>query len=302
MPVRQGMAIAYLAIAGFCLLSAVRDVASEVYFKNRLYEAGPVFVLFVFSIVTQGCAALSFLVSSAPSARQIFSKSTLGALLWLNIFTFAAFILYFLAIGSPIGASVNSFIDYGSGPIFTAIVGMVLTGERLNRFFAWSAFVSFIGVVILSAPRLQLADVSVLWLLGLVMALLSSLCGAFYVVYFKILLQAGLAKSAIIFLRLIMTTLGLGTVLVVRPELFRADIFAEIAVLGIFGFAAPLFLTLTILQRVTISAYAMLLFLVPVLTYLLSGALGYGRLFYSDLLAAGLIFYCVAFFERTRIR
>lgn len=298
MPIIQERVTAYLALVGFCLLSSIRDVVSEVFFKDRVYGASPVFVLFVYSLVTQVIAALLFLAPSVSrSVKTIPFRKIRGDLFWLNFFTFVAFALYFFAIDSPIGASVNSFVDYGSGPIFTAVVAVFLAGERLNKIFAWSAAVSLIGIVILAMPRLQAGGVSLLWLFGLAIALLSSLSGAFYRVYFKILLQMGLAKSAVVFLRLIATTLVLGVVLLLRPDLFRADILVETVVIGILGFALPLFLVLTILQRVTISHYAMLLFLVPAMTYAFSAALGYGHFFVSDIVAAVLIFAGVGLYE-----
>src|ERR1700684_519848 len=136
----SGRTTAYLAFAGFCILSSCRDVLSEILFKDQQYDASPVFVLFVYSAVTQAVAVAVFvsrLVSGDLNPRPSL-RSACKEILLLNFFTLAAFLLYFVAIDSPVGAAVNSFVDYGSSPIFTAMVGILLMQERLDRIFVWS--------------------------------------------------------------------------------------------------------------------------------------------------------------------
>jgi drug/metabolite transporter (DMT)-like permease len=277
--------IAYVAFAAFCLLSSVRDVISEIFFKNRLYEASPVFVLFVYGAVAQLIAAAFFFAESSPGElRKISFRSMWKELLWLNVFTLSAWIFYYLAIATPLGAALTSFVEYGSGPIFLAIVGVLVAGEPIKGTFAWSATASLAGIAILAAPRFQLDNVSWPWILGLSLALLTGLSSAFYRVCFKLLLEIGLAKSAIVFLRLIGMTLFLGAYLCFRPDKFRGDLLLPLAVVGALTFALPLFLMLTVLRRIPIVNYAMLLFCVPATTYILAGLFGYGSFFASDLI------------------
>ena len=150
----------------------------------------------------------------------------------------------------------------------------------------------------LAVPRLHGGPISLLWILGLVIALASSLSSAFYRVYFKVLLQKGLLKSTIVFFRLIGITLVLGGVLLVRPELFRADILAKTALIGLFWiwrfqFSRCLAQSSVCQCAVTRCCY----FFLPALTYALSAALGYGRFYMSDLLAGGLLLLGVAAHE-----
>jgi drug/metabolite transporter (DMT)-like permease len=301
----EGRWIPYLAFAGFCVLSSARDVLSEAVFKDETSSASPVFVLFVYSVVTQIVAGAMLLGARAapeqkPEPKQIDGRGV--HFLWLNGFTLAAFLFYFLAINSPLGAAMNSFVDYGSSPIFTAIVGALLAGERLDKAFAASALISFGGIVILSAPRVYLEQFSWLWMAGFAFALLSSVSSAFYRVYFRLLLVGGTSKSAVIFVRLCGLTLALGAILLIRPELFRVDLLAETALLGLLGFAAPLFLSLTIIQRLTLRSFAMLLFAVPALTFLLSASAGYARFFPSDIVAAALTIFGLVLHERHNSR
>jgi drug/metabolite transporter (DMT)-like permease len=289
--------IAYISFAAFCVLSASRDVISEAFFKDHTYDASPVFVLFVYSVVTQ-CVAGAILLAgrSGQGAKHIVRHGS--DFLWLNAFTLAAFLFYFLAINSPLGAAINAFVDYGSSPAFTAIVGAMLAHERLDRTFALSAVASVIGIVILSAPRVYIEQFSFLWMTGLALSLLSSIASAFYRVYYKLLLVSGATKSSVIFGRLFGVTVVLGTILLIRPELFRIDLLGETAILGLIGFTLPLFLTLTIIQRVTIRSFAILLFSVPALTFVLSASVGYAHFFVSDIVAAALAVVAIVFHER----
>lgn len=282
---------AYLAFAGFCVLSSSRDVLSEFLFKDQSYSASPVFVLFVYSVATQVVAAITFLAGLVFDARRptFLVRGVWKEILLLNFFTLTAFVLYFIAIDSPVGAAVNSFVDYGSSPIFVAIVGAVLLGERLDKTFVWSAAAASVGIIIFASRRLQGETLSLFWVLGLIVALLSSLSSAFYRVYFKVLLEAGASKSVIVFTRLIGVTLLLGAILLLRPELFRYDMLAKTVLIGVLGVAIPLFLALGAIQRLQVRSYAMLLFLLPASTYLLSAVFGYGRFYGSDLLACGLM-------------
>jgi len=290
---------AYLAFAGFCILSSSRDVLSEILFKDQVYDASPIFVLFVYSVVTQAVAAIALLIGFILGVNKpVFPlRRAWKEVLLLNLFTLTAFLFYFAAIDSPLGASLNSFVDYGSSPIFVAIVGAILIGEHLDRIFAWSAAAASIGIIVFATPRLRGEALSALWMAGLILALLSSLSSAFYRVYFKVLLEKGLSKSMIVFTRLIGLTLLLGAILLQRPELFRSDILAKTALIGVLGVAIPLFLVLGAIQRLAVRSYAMLLFLLPVSTYALSAVLGYGRFYMSDLFAGGLMLCGVAVHE-----
>jgi drug/metabolite transporter (DMT)-like permease len=292
----EGRTVAYVAFGAFCALSATRDVISEFLFKNGTYGASPIFVLFVYSIVTQCVAGIVLLPHLYRRPQNIIGPT--GEVLWLNGFTLAAFLFYFLAINSPVGAAANSFIDYGSSPVFTAILAALLAHERLDLTFAISAFISVCGIVALSVPRVTVEEYSLLWAAGLAFSLLSSLSSGFYRVYFRLLLARGMMKSAVIFFRLFGLTIVLGGVLLIKPELFRSDLLLETSILGLVGFTVPLFLSLTIIQRLTLRSFAMLLFALPAITFFLSAGLGYTRLFPTDIVAGALAIVGVVVYEK----
>jgi drug/metabolite transporter (DMT)-like permease len=291
--------VAYAAFGMFCVLSSCRDIVSEYFFKHDLYDASPIFVLFTYSVVTQFVATLVLCGTGITFFRTVALLSDLrNELLWLNFFTLMAFLFYFFAIKSPMGAGVNAFVDYGSGPIFTAFVGAFLLKQRLDIRFALCSSISVGGIALLSMPRLLSSDISLFWALGLLLALLSSLCSAFYRVYSKIALDKGMTIATIVLLRLSLVTLVLGGILIVQPDLFRLDLLLPTAIVGVVGFCLPLFLILTVIQRVTIPNFAMLLFLLPALTLSFSVGLGYTQFYVSDAVAAGLILLGVALYLR----
>jgi chloramphenicol-sensitive protein RarD len=291
-------AIAYGAFISFCILSSLRDSVSEALFKNTQFGASPLFVLFIYCVVTEIVAATFLLRQNARLiARGITFENLSSEIVLLNIFTLAAFLFYFLAISSPLGAALSAFVDYGINPILTAIVGAFFLQKRLNRHFIWSATASISGIVVLGLPRIEVDQVTLPWLIGLAMVVLSALSAAFFRLYFKILLQQGHSKSVIIFMRLIGLTVFLGIALAVRPDLFRSDLILETAAIGLLGFTLPLFLTLNILQRLELSNFAMLLFLYPALTFMISTILGYAQFYITDLIAFTVIGFGVIRYE-----
>src|SRR5690348_12761831 len=107
--------IVYAAFLAFCFLSSIRDVLSEIIFKHQSYDASPVFVLFVYSVVTQMVASATLIAMRTRSAKILLWPTEVKwqEIALLNLFTLAAFFFYFAAIQSPIGAALNAFIDYG---------------------------------------------------------------------------------------------------------------------------------------------------------------------------------------------
>ena len=73
------------------------------------------------------------------------------------------FSLLLFAIRSPLGAGLNAFVDYGSSPFFTATLGAFLIQDRLSKWFAISACISVLGVMVLALPRLILVEFSSAW-------------------------------------------------------------------------------------------------------------------------------------------
>ena len=81
---------------------------SEYLFKGQANEANPIFVLFIYSVVTQIVAFILIVAgaSSRPFVLDV-SKVVIVELCVVNVFTLSAFSLYFFAISTPVGAALK---------------------------------------------------------------------------------------------------------------------------------------------------------------------------------------------------
>lgn len=284
----------------FCCLSATRDVLSEVFLKKQEYQLSPVFILLIYSLTTQLIFGLHLLVRPrrVRTSNTLASRDTVLALALLNVFTVIAYTTYFLAIASPLGAGLNSFVDYGTTPLFTAITGALLLGEKLNKRFWYSATLGLSGVFLFSISRIS-SDLSMsfAWLLGLTYALVSSLSSAAYRVYSKQLLSVGMDKSQILFYRLFGVTISLSVYAYIGKEVVQVEAILPVLITGIIGFSLPLFLILYVLEHMEIRQFAILWFLLPLITYFVSFGFGYTDVYVLDALAAICIVLGVSSYE-----
>jgi hypothetical protein len=194
----------YVLFVVFCLLSAVRDVISESYLKHETERSSVFYVLFIYSIVAQVFAAALILLRRGRSI-SVGIKSVIWRRenILINIFTITAFLFYFLAISSPLGAALNAFVDYGLGPAAaTAAIAGLLVRERLSTAFFLSLVSSLFGIILFLIPRWEAQGVSILWFVGMTLAILNTLSGAVYHGYFKVLLNQNADRAEIMLLRL----------------------------------------------------------------------------------------------------
>ncbi len=292
--------LVYSVFVLFCLLSALRDTLSEALFKGARSGANPIFVQFVYSVSTQ-LLALAVIgaqrVLRKPSAPLHSPREAVKPLILVNIFTLVAHSTFFLAISSPLGAGLNSLVDYGASPVFTAFAGIIVLRTKLDKDFWKACRWSVLGIGVFGLGRVHDAALSTLWGAGLVLALVSSLCSGFYRIYLKLLMSEGANKAVVVFYRMIGSTLITGSILVARPDWFRADLLLPTGLVGLCGFALPLFLMLFVIQRLRVQSFAALLFLMPMLTYAFSVLTGYAHLHWSDVLGGLIIFAAVVCYE-----
>jgi len=263
------------ALLAFCVLSALRDVLSEDWLKRGEGDLSPVFLLFVYSVVTQVVAAGFRRTRWASSAEKTGRGRSHLDLALLNGFTLLGFLTFFLAIETDLGSAMNAFVDYGTSPIFTAIGGFLLVGQRVERAFWASSVVSICGIAVLIFERQHgVGTLNASVLLGVGYAITSAVSTAVCRVLFSRLLAEGRTKSEIMLHRMWALSATLGAVLLFRPELVRPDLALQIALLGLVGFTVPLFMVLVIAERLRIDQMANLFFLLPVITYLLAWTRG----------------------------
>jgi len=281
----------YILLFIFCALSAMRDVYSEFLFKGES-DLDPFYLLFVFSSITQivSGSGVVFQYARHTDRKFLFSRKDINGLLWVNFYTLIAYVTFFLAIDTDAGAGIISLVDYGSSPLLTALVAVFLLNIKLDRIYWLGALVGITGILMLFFNRIgdYQGPISVLWL-GIIFAIVSSLSSAFYRVYLKRLLNRGISKLAILFLRLFGVTFLLAGYLIVQPDAIDLEILPQLILLGLFSFTMPLLLILSVLQNTDIRHFSLLLFLIPAFTYLFSALLGHTEFFFLDILAAGFI-------------
>jgi drug/metabolite transporter (DMT)-like permease len=300
-PAMSRSMLAYVLFFIFCALSSLRDVLSERLFKLHGIGLSPVFVLFVYSVETQ---FIAFVIIAARHLRRDpdLVRSSLGELIALNVFTLIAYLTFFLAINTQLGAALNSFVDYGTGPVFTAIAGWVFLKERLNSRFVAAAMICSAGILLFAFPLIAQQRLTFNWCSGVLFALASSAAGAMYRIYYKMLLNQGVSKSAIVLYRLSGLSFVLGAILIFRPQMFRSQYLGQVATVGLVGFTGPLFLILFVLQKVRVAHFSIMLFLMPVLTYAFACWMKLTRPSLGDLAAGAVIFLGVAVYEMSRGR
>lgn len=282
----------YFAFLIFCLISSLRDVVSEYFFREKYVS--PLFVLFIFSVTTQAFSLLIYYFKRGKLLIRL-PKSSWADMIYLNTLTLLAFTLYFLAINSFIGAALNSIIDYGLTPIVTASVGCMFLGERLSYRYLLLFILSFAGLCMLLLPRIYITrdldyymgDSSSI-VAGTLFAIGSTVASALYRVSFKKLLSRGEDIATIVFFRLSFLTISIGILLLIKRELFVIQMIPIISFLGLIGFALPLFMSLYVLQRTELKRFGMLLFILPLTTAIFSVLFGYSDFYPLDL-GAGLL-------------
>lgn len=286
----------YGALVLFCLLTAFRDVISENVFKDVHGGTSPQMSLLIFCAITQIGSLVYLLMTGGLSKLwrliRIDEKNRSFDVLMLNGFTLIGFLTYFLAIATPLGAGLNSFIDYAVNPLFTAIVAAYLVSENLTGLFWGCTAAAIIGLAIFFSPRISIDwSASGLWV-GLAFCITSAFASGVYRSYNKKLLALGFEKIPILFTRLIFATVALGIYCAYHSEFAPMTLsrVGALTVLGFVGFFLPLALTLYILQKMHVKRFALAMYSIPIMTYGFSYMTGHTQFYSSDLLAMVIVF------------
>jgi len=292
----------YFAFIFICFLCAIRDVFSEWFMKNSQESVSPYFTLFIFSAVTV-LSCFIYLVFSRNGLRvlnkQVFSQwEHFKNALLVSVYTFLAFLCYFLAISTPLGAGLNSFIDYGTFPLFTAALAVFFLNEKIEKKFYIAALLCISGIALFMWPRIQLnTSVSAVLFIGLFYSLMGAFFSGFFSIYSKRLLNYGLDIIALVFIRLFFSTCALGLFILVKGEQHSFFVVLSLSVLGFFGATLLLILSTFALKKMKIKSFALVSYSIPILTYLFSWSFGHTTLFWIDIFASTLILSALFYYE-----
>lgn len=294
-----------LALICFCSTTAVRDVLMEYLFgKNAYGEVSPQLTLFLFCIVAQVCCLLYLgLRGQLPKILSPLksSKPVRQSLLWNNIFTLMAFLTYFLAIESPIGAGLNSLIAYATCPIFTVLAAAVFSGLKVDKKFVGTSVFCLAGISLFFIPRISLAENQSSLFLGLFFCMAGAFAGGFFRYYNKTLLESGLEKIPLLFNRLILCSIVLGVWSFDELMATSYGLMGVVGLAGFLGFFIPLSLTLYIIQKLNIKSYVLYMYMTPILTYFLSSFVGKTTMLPLDLIAGGFVLGSLIYYEQKEL-
>lgn len=272
-----------VALFGFAILSAVRDVYARILFKNN--KVDPVFLTFLFCAVT----LVFFYAVASLGDRKPYSFGELKNrpavrryAMALNVATLVAYLTTFMAI-KHIDAYSNALVDYGAMPLVTAVLGIFMLREAMSS-VSWVAMglcLLGIGVLTFGATGASQGRIEPMqYAIGLSLAVVSCVAASLNNVWNKRLVREEKvirAKAIVIRLPLAVVALGvwvLGSWLLSQwgvgtgPRFpVGAGLWLQLLVLSLIGISMPLLLVVYAFERLQLRNLAFALFLVPVFTY-----------------------------------
>jgi drug/metabolite transporter (DMT)-like permease len=156
---------ATMTFAGFALLLAFRDVATELFLSTQTTtKEKTLWLSFAVcaTILTLSCIRL--LVSGQLGIwKKLMTPGALRKAITLGLLSGGIYFGIFFIIGQ-LGAGVAALIDAGLIPLATATVGALMFKEKLNADFYGAFLVYLLGIAVLMLTRNEYIP---LWLLGI---------------------------------------------------------------------------------------------------------------------------------------
>ena len=191
---------ATLTFAGFALLLAFRDIATELFlYAQTATKEKTLWLSFTVCGTIFALSCIHLLVSKQHGLlKKLMRPGAMGRAVKLGLLSGGIYFGIFFIIGQ-LGAGVAGLIDYGLVPLATALVGAVMFKEQLSANFFGALVVYLLGMLILLIAS---GESIPLGLFGL--ALLPPLATALSDGYTKWLLDknnAGLTKAELLAVR-----------------------------------------------------------------------------------------------------
>ena len=258
-----------VTFAGFALLLAFRDIATELFLSTQTAtKEKTLWLSFAVcgAILTLSCVRLL----AGGQLRLLKKLRTPGALrkaTMLGLLSGGIYFGIFFIIGQ-LGAGVASLVDAGLIPLATAVVGALMFREKPSADFYGAFVVYLIGMTILMVTRNESIP---LWLLGV--AVLPPVASARYDRKTKLLLEeknAGLTRDELLIVRfspaaLVLYALASATSNSLAPQI--DDPLKTLAV-AVAGGWVPLMLLCTGLGMAGMKKLAAWEFIIPAVTFL----------------------------------
>jgi drug/metabolite transporter (DMT)-like permease len=153
-----------ITFAGFALLLAFRDVATELFLSTQTAtKAKTLWLSFMVCGTILGLSCIRLLVTGRSGLlKKLRTPGALRKAALLGLLSGGIYFGIFFIIGQ-LGAGVAALIDAGLIPLATAIVGAVMFKEKLTTNFFGACAVYILGITVLMVTRNEFIP---LWLLG----------------------------------------------------------------------------------------------------------------------------------------
>ena len=164
------------------------------------------------------------------------------------------------------GATMFSFVDYGSTPLLTIVMAILIVRESPDRRVIVGSAIALAGIAIFFVYS---SNISWKLNLGLVLAISSATFTAVSTAYQKKQIDSGLHPDTVLMFRFVIPAAIAAVALVImRPDVVVNDL-PVLVVVSFFCFFLPLFFMCCGLTRSTLSKYAPFDFIIPIMTFII---------------------------------
>jgi drug/metabolite transporter (DMT)-like permease len=297
----------WVALVFFAALGAARDVWAKEFMLGPAID--PFYLSWFGSSLTWILFSLWVLFCPRTSQSPVVALSTRIPvpilILLTNAATLIAFTTTFFAI-YKLNAYLNSIVDYGATPCIMASLGVMLRKESVSLLNWMGMGTSLLGIVILAGALTQRGGAPVEGasaLVGIALALVSAVALAVAQNCNKELLDRQWPKEKVIFARLPLLVLAVGTYGIFNPTFFHgAENWLTLSIWAFFGMTIPLFLSVVALQQLQVKSVSQCYFLIPVFAFLgslLRGHIKVSASLWLDCLAGALVIFGVLLAEKS---
>lgn len=251
----------------FAFLIAARDTSTQIFLGKSV---DPVFMLFVFFLVTVSSA---FLYSLSQGINEPRPLENYKEKLVLGLITCLAFVFTIYGI-KFLGASIFSLIEHCLIPVSTLLLGYQMFKDKISKTMLVGILFSVISLALFIIASQNINAIGIesnAWLLGILLAILSSLLTTISSAFQKKLISNSYKPYQVLLIRFSIPTIFLGSLLILNKPNFPSMLdISLLVVIGFFFFTLPLLLLLQGFVRASLARFSVFNILVPAFTFFIS--------------------------------
>lgn len=254
----------------FAFLIAARDTFTQIFLGKSV---DPVFMLFVFFVVT---VSSTFLYSLSQVNVELKPLENMKEKIVLGFITCLAFVFTVYGI-KFLGASIFSLIEHCLIPVSTLLLGYQMFKDKISKTMLVGILFSVISLAlfIIASQNINATGIEPsAWLLGVLLAVLSSALTTVSSAFQKKLISKSYKPYEVLLIRFSIPTLFLGFLLLLsKPTIPSLQIILLLILIGFFFFTLPLLLLLQGFVRASLARFSVFNILVPAFTFVTSSIL-----------------------------